>query len=306
MAFSASEAAFEGFRLARRSPMTILIWAVLIALYMGAYFSVFAPMFMTIIGAAQEGREVTESEMMNVMGGSIGLMALFYPLSFVFTGVTLAAVNRAIVRPAESAFGYLRLGMDELRVFVVYFALSLLAVIVFIIPYFLVIALVAGVGVALGEQNAGITAIVGILAVLAFVAAVVFVVVRFSLAMPIVVAERRFAFFDSWGMTKGHFWGLLGMFLLAFVMSIVVSLLISIVALPILWFALGGFDNIANLASWEWADYAPAAITALVVYSLLTALQMAILYTPAAAAYLEIKAERGGGGTPVTAADPAI
>ena len=305
MAFSASEAAFEGFRLARRSPMTILIWTILTAVYLGAYFSIFAPMLMAIIGAAQEGREVTESEMMSAMGGSIGLMALFYPLSFIFSAMTLAAVNRAIVRPAESAFGYLRLGMDELRVFIVYFALTILAVIAFMIPYFLVIALVAGVGVALGEQNAGVTVIIGIAAVLALVAAIVFVVVRFSLALPIVVAERRFAFFDSWGMTKGHFWGLLGMFLLAFVMSIVVSLLISIIALPILWFTLGGFDNIAALGSMEFADYAPAAIVALVVYSLLTALQMAILYTPGAAAYLAIKGERGG-ATPVTGADPAI
>ena len=51
MAFSASEAAFEGFRLARRSPMTILIWTILTAVYLGAYFSIFAPMMAMSIGA---------------------------------------------------------------------------------------------------------------------------------------------------------------------------------------------------------------------------------------------------------------
>lgn len=304
MAFSASEAAFEGFRLARRSPMTILIWGVLYVAITVVILAVAGGSMAAIMEQAQAletGGEPTPEQMGAFFAAYFSFLGLIMPLSIVLSGVIYAAVNRAVLRPTESAFGYLRLGMDEVRVIVVYFALSILAAVVFGLA-FMVAAIITGVGAAaLGDAG-------WIPAVIAFGACFVLMIwllVRFSLALPITVAEKKFAIFESWTATKGQFWNLLGMALLAFVLTIVVQVLLTVVFLPIFFFAMGGFENLGALEAMSPAEVfqtmLPLGIAVLIYMGLLSALQLAILYAPFAAAYRDI---RGGGA--VTAADPAI
>src|SRR5690606_32882261 len=116
-----------------------------------------------------------------------------------------------------------------------------------------------------------------------------------SLALPITVAERRIAIFDSWRLTRGHFWGLLGMAILAFILTVVVQFLGWAVFMPV-FFLMGG--GLAELASpgFESADMGqfiaalgPIAIVGAIFLALLSALQMAIMYAPFAAAYRALK-----------------
>ncbi|WP_296818180.1 hypothetical protein [Brevundimonas sp.] len=294
MAFSASEAAFEGFRLARRSPMTILIWAVLYIVMTVAILALAGgslAAFMEQAQALETGGEPTPEQMAEFLGAYAAFMGAVGPISIVMSGVIYAAVNRAVFRPEEGAFGYLRLGMDELRVVVVYFALSILAAIFF------------GLLVAVGAVVVGVAAsamgdsgwLLVIPAILAFIAVMTWVLVRFSLAIPITVAEKKFAIFESWSATKGHFWGLLGMGLLAFVLTIVVQMLLTMVFMPIFFFGMGGFDNleaISSMAPMEvFQTMLPLGISVLVYLGVLSALQLAIMYAPFAAAYRDI---RGG------------
>ena len=224
------------------------------------------------------------------------------PGAILVSSVIYGAVNRAVLLPSESAFGYLRLGGDELRII----GLSIILTLLFI-------------GVVLGLGTA-VAIIAGVLATIAgdvgaFIAfplfilmygVIIWLAVRFSLAVPITVAERRIAVFDSWRLTRGHFWSLLGMTLLSAVMAMVVYVLLALVAMPVFFFALGGFENFEALEAMApieiMTNMAPFAIAAMVFYGLVSALMAAISYAPFASAYLGLT---GRGGDPEPSVDPA-
>ena len=237
MAFSASDAAFEGFRLVRRKPVALIAWALLYAVLSLA--SVFA--MSNAIGLmvewgeraeALESAEPTQAEVMAVFQGFGEVMlslAWLLPVSLIVGAMLMAAVARAVLNPRAGGFGYLRLGMDEVRVFVVSLVLCIL-----LFCGWLAVGLLVGVlaGIA-GATGASWMWLVVVLGGLAGVAAIVWLAVRLSLAVPITVAENRFAIFDSFALTKGRFWPLLGMAVIAFVMVLVISLLAMVVTLPL-------------------------------------------------------------------------
>jgi hypothetical protein len=203
-----------------------------------------------------------------------------------------AAIARSVLRPGESAFGYLRLGMDEVRVLVV----SLVLFLVFmVVGVFASVLIGAVIGMTAAAEMPALWLLV-VLLVLAAIALFTWLSVRLSLAIPITMAEQRIAIFDSFGFTKGRFWPLLGMALLAWVLSMVVGLLGSLVAMPLQLLA-GGLDGLAQLdgeslpailqAAW------PAITIWIVINAVMSALQVAVIYAPFSAAYRDIK-----GGNP--------
>lgn len=309
MAFSATESAFEGFRLAKRSPMTILVWAVFYIVVTALVIAVAGGamgQFMQMATTMESGAEPSDAEMMAFMSAYFSMLGLILPISLVLGSVSYAAVNRAVVRPSESAFGYLRLGMDEVRVFVVSLVLS----IVFGLGFGLAGGLIFGVlgaMAAMMSDNAGLVALLMVVAGLLFVALIIWIVVRLSLALPITVAERRIAIFDSWKLTKGHFWGLLGMAILAWVLCLVVQILLSIVLMPILFAVSGGFENLAAIETMQPMEIlqtmAPMAITILVFAAIVSALQLAIMYAPFASAYVGITGRDSGSDAGTSSAD---
>ncbi|MFT4956029.1 MAG: hypothetical protein ACI8U3_002429 [Brevundimonas sp.] len=296
MAFSATECAFEGFRVARRTPMTILIWAAAYILFTALTFALVGGSFIALMAAATDLQGVTNPSPADLepMFAAYAGMAWILPLSLVFSAVLYTAALRVVLHPAEKGFGYMRLGMDEVRVFVVTLVLSVLAGIAGVVV-FGIAGVLAGLGAAAAGDAGGLIAFVLILA-----AVVVFIwlAVRFSLALPITVAEKKFAIFDSWGVTKGRVWGLIGMTLIVIVMAIVVSILASIIILPLMFFT----GNISELAAMEGADIGqimsamgPAIAIYVISNSIISALSLAIFMAPYAAAYRDIR----GGAEPV-------
>lgn len=292
MAFSASDCAFEGFRLARRRPMTILIWALAYIVFTAVCFALVGGSFVALMAAATELQGVTDPSMeqLQPMMAAYAGMAWILPLAIVFGAVTYTAVMRAVLRPEQKGFGYMRLGMDEVRVFVVYLVLSILAVIAAVVIYG-VAGVIGGVAGAAAGDAAGVIALVLMIA-----ATVVFVwlLVRFSLAVPITFDQKKFAVFDSWGATRGQALGLFGMTVIVIVMAIVVSILTSIIVLP-LTFMFGGMANLAALEGAGMGEIMRAMGPAILIYviynGIVSALMLAIFYAPYAAAYRDI---RGG------------
>ena len=126
-----------------------------------------------------------------------------------------------------------------------------------------------------------------VLAGLGGAAVAVWLAVRLSLVAPMTFAEQKIAIKESWAMTKGRFWPLLGMAVLAGVMSMLVGLLGSIVIAP-LNLIFGGLESLAGAETTNIATllvkFWPALLVWGVVNALLSAAQAAIILDEARAA----------------------
>ncbi|CAL1692352.1 hypothetical protein MMB232_02517 [Brevundimonas subvibrioides] len=290
MTFSATDAAFEGFRMVRRHPLAMVFWAGLYLLVFAAFFGAFGASLASILASTEtmQGTEPSPADLEGLSATYLGLFALVAPLGLVLSAVLNAAVARAVVRPQEKAFGYLRLGMDELRVL----AVTVVMAVIFGVGTMILFTLIGICAGLAAVVNVGLAWLVGIVLGLGATAALVWIMARLSLAVPTTVAERRISLFDTFGLTKGHALSLLGMGVIAFIMSILVGMLMGVVALP-LTMTTGGIEQLAALEGSSNLDVLSAAWPAIaafvVVNAIVSALQLAVLYAPFSAAYLGLK-----------------
>lgn len=290
MTFSATEAAFEGFRVVRRHPLAIVFWSLAYLIFFAAFFGLFGGSLATLMATTEslEGAQPSSQELEALGQTYLGFMALALPLGLVIGAVLNAAVARAVLFPAEKGFGYMRLGADELRVLAVSVILGIVFFAVSIV-LFGVVGLLAGLA---GQANPGVGILVGVLVGLGAFVALIWLAIRLSLAIPLTVAEKRIAPFASFAMTKGHALPLLGMAVIAFIMSILVTVLGTIIALPIT-LATGGIQQLATMDGQSTAQILQTAGAGLigwgVVNAIFSALQIAVVYAPFSAAYRDLK-----------------
>lgn len=271
--FSPSDSALEGFRITRERPGTILAWSLVyfLGIMVIAMIMVTAlgPDFIKFVkdGNLQSGDAAAFGTILEQHWLALVLIAL------VTTGVfsiLMGGIYRLALRPSERGIAHLRLGPDEFRLTLV----NLVLVPVYVLFWVLSVrTLTIGGGF-------------GVVASLVLSAFLTWVGVRLSLATPMTFAEHRIAILDSWRLTKGHFWSLFGMTILAIIFYIMVWLLFSIISYATVAIA-GGNEAISNPA-----NLAPLAIVAfiatLMVQLLLPILQVVMIYSPLAEAYREL------------------
>ncbi|HRJ63854.1 hypothetical protein [Brevundimonas sp. UBA2416] len=273
--------------------MALIFWALFYAVFMVAIFAMMGPNLISFVTATEQLEQSGATPSMEDFAPLFQMMGLLFavllPLSLIASAMIYAAVSRAVLRPGESAFGYLRLGMDEVRVLVV-------SIVLFFVFMALMVVASGIIGAVIGMTVAAEMPALWLLVVLLILAAIgacIWLAVRLSLAIPITMAERRIAIFDSFGFTRGRFWPLLGMALLAWVMSVVVGLLGSLVAMP-LQFATGGGmmalegledESLQVILQSAW----PAIAAWILINAVMSALQVAVVYAPFSAAYRDMK-----------------
>ena len=291
MTFSATEAAFEGFRVVRRHPVALLFWGLAYAVQYAVVFALFGGPLTAMMAemiAAMSGGQSSPAELEGLGDHSVVLIALLAPLLLVLGSVTSAAVARAVLRPSEKAFGYLRLGGDELRVL----AVSLILFVVMMAASILFFGMTGILAELARAINGALSGLIALVLGGASVAGILWLAVRLSLAVPITVAEQRIAPFASFALTKGKTMPLLGMAILAGVMSAVVSLLVSIVTMPATM-VVGGETGLMAYAGQStieiFTQAAPAVLVWVLVQALQGALQLAVIYAPFSAAYRDLK-----------------
>lgn len=266
MRFSASEAAFEGFRVTRHHPLALLAWTGLSLISLIAMALAAAPFLAPVMEELSRlftGAGLTDAAQAQMRYASYATM----PISLVSQAILLPAIYRAMADDGRDRFGYLRLGADELRVLGA-----------------LVISTLVSLFVSqLGEQAAAATGVlIGALLSLVFAMIGLFVAVRLSLFAPRVFDEKRIDVGAGIAASKGVFWPLLGMAVICGLMAVVVMLLIAIVGLP--FYGALGRDGSAT----------PADLASVVAVMLLLAFGMTLVVVlvtaPFMSAYRQLKA----------------
>jgi hypothetical protein len=293
MAFSATDAVFEGFRVVRRQPMTLVYWTLFYIVMFALAAALLGPNLVQLISSMEALEGVSDpapEDFMPILQMYMGIFAVALPVSLIASAIVYAAVSRAVLRPEDRRFGYLRLGRDELRVAAVILVIGLLFL-ALAVALFTLGGLIGSTARAAGAPWLWLLAI---LVGLGGIVGCIWLAVRLSLAVPITMAEGRIAIFDSFRLTRGRFWPLLGMAILAGVMSIVVGLLGSLVLTPLQLFAVGP-DQLSGLQDQGLQAVLQGAWPIIVVWiitnAVVSALQVAVLYAPFSAAYRQLAGE---------------
>ena len=223
----------DAFGLIRERFGSVLVWGLLYSLgaFALGYFMMSSTMSMMGID------ENTDPALaLSAFGSFFGQLMLVYLAFICLYNVLLTAAQRAMLRPEESGFAYLRLGGDELRQIGLSIIIGLLFVLVYVIALFVlgIVAVVAGLGAGMGAPGEGSAAAFGLLSILGLLVIFCFMMflwVRVSLAFPLTLLRGRIVLGEAWRLSRGHFWTLFGAYLvlmmIVFGFTLAISLLLQ-------------------------------------------------------------------------------
>lgn len=182
------------FRLLRQHPLSVLVWSILYLV------GIFAIGLLRILVAPADPQSVA---------GVIGAGLLSQGLAIALVAVLISAATRATLHPYKRGACYLRLGANELRVFAL---LAMLTIASMVIAFLLMLANGAlfslfGVLVPPAAANWAVSVLL-----LAELAAMIFVEVRLSIALPLTYLYETITVDEAWAQSRGHFWSIFGAF----------------------------------------------------------------------------------------------
>ena len=231
--FSVTDTAMVGFKFIGSRPGVVLVWGLAsVALALISTFTLTPAMLGPVqqMQALQGQGAGNPAAVVSAIGGMMGVFLLIFAISLIQYAVTFGATNRAILRPEDSAFAYLRLGGDELRLLALNIALGLIggvAFFVYLIVASLLVGLVAG---ALFVMLHAFALIFAIPAWTVIICLPIFVLVRLSLAPAQTFATGRINLFGSWSLTRNHFWSMFGTYILMWILAVLVIVLVFLIA----------------------------------------------------------------------------
>ena len=302
--FSASEAAFTGFRLLAREPVTWAVWTLaflVFSLIIGAGMVVMVGPSMTELMASAGTPNRDPAAAMAMFSRILPFEGLVLVASLAVYALAFAAVNRAVLRPGAGGPGRFGLGEAELHqllvlviIWAVLFAVYIAAVILGVIVAVIVGVAAATVGASTGAGAMAPAAVLAFIGVgVLILAPIVWVMVRLSLASPMTFDLGRVEVFGSWRLTRGRFWALFGAYLISFLVSallyLVAFLVIAVVAVTVGGGLKGAgvmlHPDMTSLSTY----FSPIMVLWLVVSSALAAMWMAVSVGAPAGAYAQLR-----------------
>jgi len=216
---SPMKAAFEGFRVVRREPAAVIVWMLL---WLGALslaaWSVAAG-HRVVVSATPTYRSISD------IAGRLGTFAAgFMALFLLVWATTTVATFRAVLRPHERRWFFLRLGADEFRVAVMTVAAFVLVLVFGGVPAYLLYILVNPIMRAVPRFTRDIEQV----GAFATVCLDIWLGVRLSLLAVETFAERRFHLTAYWPVTQGRFWYLFLCYVICFVLFFLLSFIVFV------------------------------------------------------------------------------
>lgn len=286
--------------------MSVFVWGLIMVVPSVAGLGLLWPMMGDMIGAMamranSEGpAPVAMANMMQFQAAS-GLLNIVQLLLMV---VVYTAVMRAVLRPRESGFFSLRVGMDELRVAVV----GLAVLVGMYVAMFVLILIGLAIGFATWGAGSPTNWLVIVGLIVTAIVAVWLAMARVSLIAPASVLYRTFAFAEGWRLGRGQTGSLFGMSLLVMLIVMIVEGIVFALGMAIALTAgfAGNLDwaaprshnmdvnpfegmNAVLAANWPW--FAVGSLVMSIVYGAVLTLSVG--------SFASACRQLTGGGTPV-------
>jgi len=286
--FSASDAALEGFRITRENPWAFARWVLVSFLVsvLGAVVTVSMP------AEVRDALATINSDDTPTLTKLLDALLALAPLLLFGLAVQCmmaAAVYRLILRHDDTRFGYLRLGVDEVRLM----ALTVICVLLFIVLMVLVTLGAALIMAVASFAGQAVAIFIGSITEFVLIGLLVYLGVRLSLAPVATFAEKRITIFESWGLTRGQFWRLFGAYVLALACVVVLGFLALVIFTAVVGVVLLATGRqLTDLAVVFTPDetsfrsyFTPALVAYMFVGSVFSALYYAVIAAPGAVAY---------------------
>lgn len=231
------DAAFEGLRIVRDRPQLILAWTGFYFLSLVAMVLVLLlPNLGTLQAATGGGGERSVDELLARFGPWLILALL---MALVLVTVLPGAIFRAVLRPDDRSFAYLKFGADEWRMLALYM--------IIVVIFSAASAVYGAAAVFVLSLSGPVEWLVGALATLGGLALLGWLFVRLSLAGPVAVADDRLDIRQAWLLTRGQFWQLVGALLLSVAFYIGIFLLAALFSVLVARL-FGGFSLLGELS----------------------------------------------------------
>ena len=220
------EGALTGLRFVRQRPGVIAMWTALqifINSVSVALLIMISGPSLARLAAASRDRSNPQATL-SILAQLAPMYGVMMILALVTYAVIYAAMNRAVLKPQDNRFAYLRLGRDEVRQGLLMLAYMLMA----LVAYFavvLVTAIILGILAVFVRSVPGGIAIqvLPFLTIILVMALFLFLGVRVSLASAMTFDKGRVEMFGTWSLTRGRFWPMFATYLLALILAALVS-----------------------------------------------------------------------------------
>ena len=290
--FSIQDAAFTGFRVVREHPRAVIVWAVL-------QLAVSIVLIGCVVGLAGADfglllqfslvNPPDAAKMLTLFRRLAPVVLLVFVISLAFNALFNAALYRAVLRPDQSRYGFVRLGADELR----QFGLQILQWLVFMAAYIALVILASLVVAAISlVEKSAILSLVAV-ALTGVAAVLIYLSVRLSLAGPQTFDTGRISLFGSWSLTRRRFWPLFGTYSLLAALAAVIYLLSLLVIMAVVAVLSGGHPaaSVVQAKPLGLSTYLSlATIVQTILQAGLLALLLPVVVTPPAAIYRNLVA----------------